>query len=85
MKTSEANLHIVMPVFNESESIVRVIEEWTQAIERLNVPYVFGVFNDGSTDGTEQKLFELLPGYVFRGGKYRLFSKWIQLLNLYAM
>lgn len=48
-----------MPVFNESESIITVVEEWTQAIERLHIPYIFWAFNDGSMDDTGQKLLEL--------------------------
>lgn len=52
-------LLVVMPVFNEQESIERVLMEWMSALEAANTGFLLLVINDGSTDGTADVLAKL--------------------------
>ena len=49
-----------MPVYNEEEAIDIVVREWVSAIEKLKVNYVFCILNDGSKDGTLEKINDLI-------------------------
>ena len=53
------DLIVVIPVYNEEDSIDHVIQEWFGPLEALNVDYRFLIINDGSTDGTKAKLAQL--------------------------
>lgn len=59
----QANLTLVLPVYNE----VRVLERLTQAIRQVMEPlpcdYEIIFINDGSTDGSEELLDELAARY----------------------
>ncbi len=60
-------LWVVMPVYNEEESIGRVVREWSQALSQACPGFVFCVLNDGSTDGTPgilQKLQAEVPNLL---------------------
>lgn len=46
------NLTIVLPVYNERESILHVLSEWDQVLKTLKINYLFMICEDGSTDGT---------------------------------
>jgi dolichol-phosphate mannosyltransferase len=62
MTLSEQNargLCIVIPVFNEEESVSKVIDEWDAEISRHTRDFLLLVINDGSTDGTTQVLERL--------------------------
>ena len=49
-------LALVMPVYNEQECIVDVVESWKGAFARLDIDFLMIVLNDGSRDGTQQAL-----------------------------
>ncbi len=57
------NLWVVMPVYNEEESIEKVLREWVPALEKLNGNYVFCVLNDGSKDDTVKKINTLVDEF----------------------
>lgn len=52
-------LGIVIPVYNEESCIGKVIEDWGQAIEKLDIDFKIILVNDGSTDNTSQILNRL--------------------------
>jgi dolichol-phosphate mannosyltransferase len=45
-----------MPVYNEEAGITRVVDAWIQTLDRLGVRFEFLLYNDGSTDGTRERL-----------------------------
>lgn len=53
------DLAVIVPVFNEQECIVSVLEEWRCAIGRFVQNFCIIVIDDGSTDQTPQKLSSL--------------------------
>ena len=55
-------LSVVMPVYNERESIEQVVGEWIAALDRLNIDYEFLVLDDGSKDGTDAALDRIAKG-----------------------
>lgn len=59
------NLEIVLPVYNEVETIEKVIAEWDRYLTPV-VRYRFVVCEDGSTDGTTVLLRQLLKHYPIR-------------------
>lgn len=52
-----------MPVYNEEESIERVIKEWLPVVDDLNINYVFCILNDGSKDSTTEKIASQVSQY----------------------
>ncbi len=48
----DRSLAVVLPVYNERETIQAVLDEWRRALEALGISYVFVLVNDGSNDGT---------------------------------
>jgi len=58
MKTRKTSLDaaIVMPVYNEAECIVDVVNSWVNILSSLNIRFTILVFNDGSTDNTSEVL-----------------------------
>lgn len=46
------DLSILMPCFNEAESIEKVLREWQELLEEEAIAYEIIVVNDGSADGT---------------------------------
>lgn len=52
----EYELAIVMPVFNEEECIVKVVNSWIGMLRENQINFLLLVFNDGSTDSTENCL-----------------------------
>lgn len=57
------NLSIVIPAYNESESLPILMEQISQAVHPLNLSYEIVVIDDGSRDGTDQTLRELKTKY----------------------
>lgn len=51
-----APLAIVVPVFNESGTIEKVINSWMETLDRSKTDYQFILINDGSTDATLEVL-----------------------------
>lgn len=52
-------LTIVMPCFNEAETIGKVITDWCRECDRLGVDFQFRVYDAASTDGTVEILERL--------------------------
>lgn len=50
------DLAVVMPVYNEQECIVDVVNSWREALSGLQIDYKIIVLNDGSRDGTREAL-----------------------------
>lgn len=49
-------ISILIPVFNEVESIEACCQEITEVMQRWNRPYEIVLVNDGSTDGTDARI-----------------------------
>jgi glycosyltransferase involved in cell wall biosynthesis len=49
-------LVVVMPVYNEEEGVVAVVEDWLRSLDALLSDFRILVLNDGSRDGTLSKL-----------------------------
>lgn len=49
-------LALVMPVYNEESCIVAVIGSWYDELMRLGIDFLMIVLNDGSCDGTAERL-----------------------------
>ena len=49
-------LCVVMPVYNEEDAILAVIEEWVHRLRQITESFQILVVNDGSNDGTLNKL-----------------------------
>ena len=52
-------LSVVIPVFNEADNVVELHRELTASLEPLGRPYEVLLVDDGSTDGTLQRLLEI--------------------------
>ena len=53
---SPPELALIIPVHNEEECIIQVLEEWTRAIRRKNIPTLFIIVDDGSSDHTLERI-----------------------------
>src|SRR5262249_16418699 len=59
------NLSIVLPVYNEVDSLERVLSEWDASLRGIpGLRHVFVVCEDGSTDGTKELIIELEHRYL---------------------
>jgi len=54
-------LALVMPIYNEEECITDVVNAWHDELLRLKIDFKMILLNDGSKDGTKEKL-ELFEG-----------------------
>src|SRR5216683_355443 len=54
-----AVLSIIIPIYNEEESILPLHENLRQVLEKQNLPYEVIYVDDGSTDGTFPQLYRL--------------------------
>jgi dolichol-phosphate mannosyltransferase len=50
------DLVLIVPVYNEQDAIVSVLEEWIQMLRAQKLAFKVLVINDGSTDGTQAKV-----------------------------
>ncbi len=57
------DLTVIVPVYNEGGIINDVIQEWINMLDKLEIKYKIKIFNDGSTDNTQQVLDELKDTY----------------------
>lgn len=58
-KPQDAELLIVMPVYNEEASVRKVVVEWFEEIENWTEQFIFMAIDDGSKDKTRQILERL--------------------------
>jgi len=58
-KSSFKKISIVIPLYNEEESIIPLSHELRKALSRLNTSYEVILIDDGSTDSSLQKLKEI--------------------------
>jgi glycosyltransferase involved in cell wall biosynthesis len=56
----------IIPVYNEVENVERLHQELLSKADQLGVPYEIIMVDDGSTDGTYQKLKKLTPATIIR-------------------
>jgi len=56
------DLSIVVPVYNESENLDPLVEELLQALASLRIATEIILVDDGSTDGSAEKIAELAGG-----------------------
>ena len=52
MTSAEAELAVIIPVYNEEEVIGTVLDAWLGELNRLDINYEIHVYNDGSKDNT---------------------------------
>jgi glycosyltransferase involved in cell wall biosynthesis len=58
-KTSFKKISLVIPLFNEEESVTPLSHEIRKALSRINIDYEVIFVDDGSTDASLQKLKEI--------------------------
>ncbi|MBI4377262.1 MAG: glycosyltransferase family 2 protein [Elusimicrobia bacterium] len=59
-------LSVLIPIYNEQESLPLLAEELAQVLDGLNLSYEVILVNDGSTDGSDSVIRELIrahPGF----------------------
>ena len=59
----EDSLYIVMPAYNEEANIEEVVKEWHEVVTNIGLSSKLVIVNDGSKDGTYNKLLELQKIY----------------------
>lgn len=57
------DLTVILPVYNERETIKKVIDEWKKMLDDLGITYQLLICEDGSTDGTAQLLLSMIRDY----------------------
>ena len=60
VKSSFKKISIVIPLYNEEESVIPLSHELRKALSRLNTTYEVILVDDGSTDSSLQKLKEIV-------------------------
>src|SRR5215831_6890407 len=61
MTTSTPLVSIIIPVWNEELSLERLVDRLQELATASIARFEFIVVNDGSTDGTQERLLKLLP------------------------
>ena len=59
MNSTPVTLSIVLPVFNEAQSLRHVVESWHTALNLRSIKHEFLICEDGSTDGTKELVLEM--------------------------
>jgi glycosyltransferase involved in cell wall biosynthesis len=62
MKPEHPELSIVIPVYNEADNVAELHRQLTASLEALRRPYEILLVDDGSTDGTLERLVEIEAG-----------------------
>ena len=52
-------LALVMPVYNEQETISKTVTDWEYLLKQLDINYEFHIYDDGSTDNTSKIIKDL--------------------------
>ncbi len=65
MSPTNFSLSVVLPVFNERETIEPVLKEWIAQLDRCKIEYKVILCEDGSTDGTTEHLRKIQKKYGF--------------------
>ena len=66
------NLSIIIPAYNEQESLPNLLQQISDVVNALKLQYEIIIIDDGSNDGTDKILRELKPkfqalrAYIFR-------------------
>lgn len=60
---NKENVWLVIPAYNEEETIQTVVEQWYPIVEKIGTDSRMLVVNDGSKDGTQRKLLQLQKKY----------------------
>ncbi len=55
-------ISIVVPVYNEEESIVKVVSDIEKAMKSTSIPFEILIVNDGSTDRTQESISSAFNG-----------------------
>ena len=58
-----SKISIVFPIYNEEKNIEFLLEEWHNFLKNKEITYEFVIAEDGSTDGTKDKIKELKNKY----------------------
>jgi dolichol-phosphate mannosyltransferase len=58
MNASRMELVVVMPVYDEEDVIVPVVNDWISVLTRLNMAFQIRLYNDGSNDRTSERTRE---------------------------
>ncbi len=61
--TSADSISIVVPLYNEIESLDALLERVTVSMRASNYPWELILVDDGSSDGTSQRALELVEAY----------------------
>lgn len=56
-------LYIIMPAYNEEENIENVIAHWYPVVDKIGGESRLVIFNDGSSDGTYEKIVKCKEKY----------------------
>ena len=59
IKNKNEKLYIVLPAYNEKDSIEHVINDWYKVVEKIGKSSRLVIVNDGSTDNTYDIMLEL--------------------------
>jgi glycosyltransferase involved in cell wall biosynthesis len=62
------DLSIVIPIYNERESVYHLYKELDKSLSKLGIDYEVILIDDGSTDGTYNKLLEIHE----KNGSYKI-------------
>ena len=57
------NISMIFPVYNEKNSIEKVLIEWKETLKNYDLIYELVVCEDGSTDGTSELLKRISSKY----------------------
>lgn len=60
--TSPVELSVVVPVYDEEDSIEQVVREWSAELHRLGIDFEILLYDDGSHDGTAAAMRHLAAG-----------------------
>ncbi len=50
------DLTVVMPVYNERESVAAVVREWCETLRGERIDFILALYDDGSSDGSAELL-----------------------------